>query len=117
MKRGARGETYNIGGRCESANIDTVMMVCNLLDELVPKADGASRRELITYVKDRPGHDLRYAIDCSKLENELGWAPLESFESGLRKTIRWYLDNSQWVQRVKSGEYQDWVKQHYGEQA
>ena len=116
MKRGTRGETYNIGGRCESANIDTVMMVCDLLDELVPKAGGTSRRDLITFVKDRPGHDLRYAIDCSKIEKELDWAPRESFETGLRKTIQWYLDNSNWVQRVKSGAYQDWVKQHYGQQ-
>jgi dTDP-glucose 4,6-dehydratase len=102
MKGGTRGQTYNIGGRCELANIDTVTMVCDLLDEMVPKADRTSRRDLITFVKDRPGHDLRYAIDCSKLEKELGWAPLESFETGLRKTIQWYLDNSHWVQRVKT---------------
>jgi dTDP-glucose 4,6-dehydratase len=89
-------------------------MVCDLLDEMVPKADGRSRRDLITYVKDRPGHDLRYAIDCSKLEKELGWFPVESLETGLRKTIRWYLDNSHWVQRVKSGEYQNWMREHYG---
>ena len=114
MKGGTRGQTYNIGGRCELANIDTVTMVCDLLDEMVPKADRTSRRALITFVKDRPGHDLRYAIDCSKLENELGWTPQESFETGLRKTIEWYLDNSHWVQRVISGEYQQWVRQHYG---
>jgi len=114
MKRGTRGQTYNIGGRCELANIDTVAMVCDLLDEIVPKADGRSRRDLITFVKDRPGHDLRYAIDCSKLEKELGWFPLESLETGLRKTIQWYLDNSQWVQRVKSGEYLNWMREHYG---
>jgi dTDP-glucose 4,6-dehydratase len=114
MKKGARGQTYNIGGRCELTNIDTVAMVCDLLDEMVPKADRTSRRDLITFVKDRPGHDLRYAIDCSKLEKELGWSPRESFETGLRKTIQWYLDNSCWVQRVKSGEYRDWVRQHYG---
>jgi dTDP-glucose 4,6-dehydratase len=115
MKGGIRGQTYNIGGRCELANIDTVTMMCDLLDEMVPRADRTSRRNLITFVKDRPGHDLRYAIDCSKLEKELGWAPLESFETGLRKTIQWYLDNSDWVQRVKSGEYLHWVRQHYGE--
>ncbi len=115
MKSGIRGQTYNIGGRCESANIDTVNMVCDLLDEMAPKADRTSHRDLITFVKDRPGHDLRYAIDCSKLEKELGWAPLESFETGLRKTIQWYLDNSHWVQRVKNGEYLNWVKQHYGQ--
>ena len=114
MKEGTRGQTYNIGGRCELANIDTVKMVCDLLDEMVPKADRTSRRDLITYVKDRPGHDLRYAIDCSKLEKELGWTPLESFETGLRKTIQWYLDNSHWVQRVRNGEYLNWVRQHYG---
>ena len=90
-------------------------MVCDLLDELVPKADQSSRRDLINFVKDRPGHDLRYAIDCSKLEKELGWSPRESFETGLRKTIQWYLDHSHWVQRVKSGEYLHWVRQHYGE--
>jgi dTDP-glucose 4,6-dehydratase len=114
MKRGTRGQTYNIGGRCESTNIETVTMVCDLLDEMVPKADRTSRKDLITFVKDRPGHDLRYAIDCSKLEKELGWAPIESFETGLRKTVQWYLNNSQWVHRVKSGEYLDWVRQHYG---
>ena len=115
MKGGTRGQTYNIGGRCELANIETVTMVCDLLDEMVPKTDRTSRRDLITYVKDRPGHDLRYAIDCSKLEEELGWAPLESFETGLRKTIQWYLDNSRWVQRVRNGEYLHWVRQQYGE--
>jgi dTDP-glucose 4,6-dehydratase len=115
MKDGTRGQTYNIGGRCELTNIDTVTMVCELLDEMVPKANRTSRRDLITFVKDRPGHDLRYAIDCSKLEKELGWAPVESFETGLRKTIQWYLDNSHWVQRVQNGEYLNWVRQHYGE--
>ena len=115
MKNGSRGETYNIGGRCEMANIDTVNMVCDLLDKIKPRDDQTSRRELIEFVKDRPGHDLRYAIDSSKLENELGWAPLESFESGLKQTIQWYLDSSQWVERVKSGEYRQWVEQHYKE--
>jgi dTDP-glucose 4,6-dehydratase len=115
MKGGTLGQTYNIGGRCELANIETVAMVCDLLDEMVPEADRTSRRDLITYVKDRPGHDLRYAIDCSKLEEELGWAPLETFETGLRKTIQWYLDNSRWVQRVRNGEYLHWVRQQYGE--
>lgn len=115
MKRGTRGQTYNIGGRCEMANLDTVNMLCDLLDEMVPRAGRSSRRDLITFVKDRPGHDLRYAIDCSKLENELGWTPRETFESGLRKTIQWYLDNPLWVQRVKSGEYRSWVRLHYGD--
>jgi dTDP-glucose 4,6-dehydratase len=113
MKRGSRGQTYNIGGRCELANLDTVHMLCDLLDRMLPGADQSPRRNLITFVKDRPGHDLRYAIDCSKLEKELDWAPRESFETGLKKTIQWYLDNPQWVERVKSGEYLKWVEQHY----
>jgi dTDP-glucose 4,6-dehydratase len=115
MKNGTRGQAYNIGGRCELANIDTVHMICDLIDDIRPGKKQRSRRDLIRFVKDRPGHDLRYAIDCSKLENELGWEPLESFESGLRKTIQWYLDNSQWVKRVKSGEYLKWVEEHYQE--
>ncbi|MGD9300656.1 MAG: dTDP-glucose 4,6-dehydratase [Desulfobacterales bacterium] len=115
MKNGARGETYNIGGRCELANIDTVNLVCDLVSEIQPREDQTSRRDLIRFVKDRPGHDLRYAIDCSKLEKELGWTPRESFESGLRKTIRWYLDNPGWVARVKSGEYLNWIEKHYNE--
>lgn len=113
MKNGTRGQTYNIGGRCELANIDTVNMICDLLDEMQPRKDRTSHKDLINFVKDRPGHDLRYAIDCSKLESELGWAPRESFESGLRKTIQWYVDNGQWVERVKSGEYRKWIEQQY----
>ena len=113
MQKGTHGETYNIGGRCELANIDTVNMLCDLLDEMQPRSDQSSRRDLIRFVKDRPGHDLRYAIDCSKLEKELGWSPVESFETGLRKTIQWYLDNPRWVQSVKSGEYLKWVEEHY----
>jgi dTDP-glucose 4,6-dehydratase len=113
MRGGRRGQTYNIGGRCERTNIDTVNLICDLLDKMLSRPERTSRKDLITFVKDRPGHDLRYAIDCSKLENELGWAPLESFESGLRNTIQWYLDNPKWVQRVKSGEYLNWIEQHY----
>ncbi len=113
MKSGTRGQTYNIGGRCELANIDTVNMICDLLDDMQPRKDRTSRRDLIRFVKDRPGHDLRYAIDCSKLESELNWAPRESFESGLSKTIQWYVDNAQWVDRVKSGEYRKWIEQQY----
>lgn len=113
MKRGVRGETYNIGGRCEMANIDTVNAICNVLDEIQPRADRSSRRDLISFVKDRPGHDLRYAIDCRKLETELSWAPRESFQTGLLKTIQWYLGNPQWVKRVQSGEYLKWVAEQY----
>ena len=115
MKNGTRGQTYNIGGRCELTNIDTVNTICDFLDEMQPREDFTSRQDLISFVKDRPGHDLRYAIDCSKLEKELGWVPRESFESGLKKTIQWYLDNSQWVERVKSGEYREWLEKHYKE--
>ena len=113
MQSGKQGETYNIGGRCERTNLDTVESICDLLDEMLPGNHGQARRELINFVKDRPGHDFRYAIDCAKLENELGWRPEETFETGLRKTIQWYLDNKDWVARVKSGEYLSWVKQHY----
>ena len=114
MKAGTRGETYNIGGQSELANKDLVERICDLLDEMVPQPDKPQRRELITFVKDRPGHDLRYAIDFSKLTAELGWLPDESFETGIQKTIQWYLDNRSWVERVKSGNYyQTWMKQHY----
>jgi dTDP-glucose 4,6-dehydratase len=113
MQSGKPGETYNVGGRCERTNLETVELICDQLDEMLPDDRGKTRRDLITFVKDRPGHDFRYAIDCSKLENELGWFPEETFESGLRKTIQWYLDNKNWVARVKSGEYLQWVKQHY----
>ena len=115
MNRGIPGQTYNVGGRNEMQNIAVVNVICDLLDEMVGKLPGkASRRELITYVKDRPGHDRRYAIDCSKMERELGWKPAESFETGIRKTVRWYLDHMEWVNRVRSGDYQKWIAQHYG---
>jgi dTDP-glucose 4,6-dehydratase len=114
MKSGKRGETYNIGGNCEMENTLVVEMICHILDELQPKADGKPRKELISFVKDRPGHDRRYAIDCTKLKEALGWMPEESFESGLKKTIQWYMDHQSWVERVKSGEYQAWISQHYG---
>ena len=112
MKTGQRGETYNIGGQCEMYNIDVVKMICDLLDSVKPS--DTPRQELITFVKDRPGHDLRYAIDFSKLQKELGWRPAESFETGMKKTIQWYLNNKEWVDRVKSGEYLSWIEQHYG---
>lgn len=114
MKKGKRGETYNIGGDCEMDNLVVVEMICDILDELQGEAEGKSRRDLITFVKDRPGHDRRYAIDFSKLKEALGWRPEGSFESGLRKTIQWYMDHQDWVARVKSGEYKSWVSQHYG---
>jgi dTDP-glucose 4,6-dehydratase len=110
---GRLGETYNIGGWNEKANIDIVKTVCALLDELRPSAEGSYAR-LITYVKDRPGHDRRYAIDARKIERELGWRPAETFETGIRKTVQWYLDHPDWVARVQSGAYRDWVNQQYG---
>jgi len=114
MKHGQRGETYNIGGRCEMQNLDVVHLICDLLDAVDPQSEaGGPRRELIAFVKDRPGHDQRYAIDFRKLENGLGWVPLESFNTGIEKTIRWYLQNTAWVSRVQSGEYRKWIKQHY----
>lgn len=111
------GETYNIGGHNEQKNIDVVQAICQLLDELVPnKPNNISHyADLITYVKDRPGHDLRYAIDASKIQKDLGWVPQESFETGLRKTVEWYLNHQSWVKNIQSGEYQNWVKQQYQE--
>jgi dTDP-glucose 4,6-dehydratase len=109
---GRVGETYNIGGWNEKANIDIVKTVCELLDELKPDPAGHYGR-LITYVKDRPGHDRRYAIDARKIERELGWRPAETFETGIRKTVRWYLDNTSWVANVQSGGYRDWVAANY----
>jgi dTDP-glucose 4,6-dehydratase len=114
MKRGRRGETYNIGGNSEEENIAVVHAICDILDEIIPRAGAGARRELITYVKDRPGHDWRYAIDSSKLQAELKWAPRESFHTGLRKTVLWYLENNDWISRVRSGEYLRWIDEHYG---
>ncbi|MEK7882886.1 dTDP-glucose 4,6-dehydratase [Methyloversatilis sp. NSM2] len=113
LARGRLGETYNIGGWNEKPNIDIVRTVCALLDEMKPDAAGPYER-LITYVKDRPGHDRRYAIDARKIERELGWKPAETFDTGIRKTVRWYLDNQTWVQDVLSGGYRDWVSKQYG---
>lgn len=112
LARGRLGETYNVGGWNEKTNLDVVHTLCDLLDELKPKASG-SYRDQITFVKDRPGHDRRYAIDARKLERELGWKPAETFETGLRKTVQWYLDNQAWVQDVMSGEYRNWVAKQY----
>ena len=113
MKRGEPGKTYNIGGRSEMRNIDVVRMICDLLDDIEPLPDRHSRRDLNQFVKDRPGHDLRYAIDFSKLQRELGWEPSESFQTGIRKTIVWYMENRNWVERVKSGAYRQWMEEHY----
>ena len=113
LEAGALGEVYNVGGWNEMPNIDIVRRVCGLLDELRPRADGRGYESQITYVADRPGHDRRYAIDARKLERELGWKPSETFDSGIRKTVRWYLDNPDWVAHVQSGAYRDWVKVQY----
>jgi dTDP-glucose 4,6-dehydratase len=114
MKNGTSGETYNVGGNSELKNINVVEMICDILDEKNTLSDGRSRRDLITFVKDRPGHDLRYAIDFSKLNKNLNWSPKESFETGIRDTIQWYMDNRKWVERVISGEYKKWIETHYG---
>jgi len=113
LARGRLGETYNVGGWNEKPNLDVVHTLCDMLDRLRPRTDGASYRTQITYVKDRPGHDRRYAIDASKLERELGWKPAETFETGIEKTVRWYLDNADWVEGVTSGAYRDWVSKQY----
>jgi dTDP-glucose 4,6-dehydratase len=112
LRGGRPGETYNIGGWNEKPNIEIVQTICDLVDEMAPR-NGPSRRELITYVKDRPGHDRRYAMDAGKIERELGWRPKETLESGLRKTVRWYLDNPEWVADVTSGSYRQWIATHY----
>jgi dTDP-glucose 4,6-dehydratase len=113
LEKGGVGETYNIGGWNEKANLEVVHTLCDLLDELKPREDGKSYREQITFVKDRPGHDRRYAIDATKIANELGWKPEETFESGIRKTVQWYLDNQDWVANVQSGEYKKWLTKNY----
>ncbi|MFM4704342.1 dTDP-glucose 4,6-dehydratase [Aeromonas bivalvium] len=112
---GVVGETYNIGGHNEKQNLEVVYTICDLLDEMVPKA--GSYRDQITYVTDRPGHDRRYAIDAGKMSSALNWQPQETFESGIRKTVQWYLENQQWVGNVKSGAYQSWIEQNYGERS
>ncbi|GAB4560890.1 MAG: dTDP-glucose 4,6-dehydratase [Rhizobacter sp.] len=116
LARGQLGETYNVGGWNEKPNIEIVKTVCALLDELKPDPAGSYAR-LITYVTDRPGHDRRYAIDARKLERELGWKPAETFETGIRKTVRWYLDNTEWVARVQSGAYREWVDRNYSDRS
>ena len=113
LARGQLGETYNIGGWNEKANIDVVKTICTILDDLKPRIDDKSYADQITFVKDRPGHDRRYAIDASKVERELGWRPAETFDTGLRKTVQWYLNNPEWIEGVVSGSYRDWVQKQY----
>jgi len=113
LEAGVPGEVYNVGGASEMANIDVVHTLCGILDELHPRADGRSYREQITFVKDRPGHDRRYAIDATKIATTLGWRPVETFASGIRRTVRWYLDHQDWVANITSGSYRDWVAKHY----
>ena len=113
LEAGRLGETYNVGGWNEKPNIEIVRTVCALLDELRPRADGQSYATQITHVTDRPGHDRRYAIDACKLERELGWKPAETFETGIRKTVQWYLAHPEWVQNVQSGAYREWIGQNY----
>ena len=113
LEAGQLGETYNVGGWNEKANLDVVHTLCRILDELQPRPDGLSYAEQITFVTDRPGHDRRYAIDAGKLERELGWKPAETFETGIRKTVDWYLEHQDWVQNVLSGDYQSWLEKNY----
>jgi dTDP-glucose 4,6-dehydratase len=117
LEKGRLAEVYNIGGWNEKANLDIVYTVCALLDELRPRPDGKSYREQIAFVTDRPGHDRRYAIDARKIERELGWKPVETFATGIRKTVQWYLDNQDWVTHVQSGDYRHWVEKNYAERA
>ena len=115
LARGRVGETYNIGGNSERKNLDVVAAICDLVDELRPDAQLGPRRKLITFVGDRPGHDLRYAINASKIAQELRWKPALQFEDGLRKTVAWYLEHGSWIESVRTGAYRDWIKQNYEE--
>ena len=115
LERGQPGETYNIGGENQRTNLEVVTAICALLDEFVPESRFRPHRQLLRYVQDRPGHDRRYAIDARKIERELGWRPAESFETGLRKTVRWYLDNAAWVENVTSGAYRQWEERNYAQ--
>jgi dTDP-glucose 4,6-dehydratase len=113
LEKGELGQTYNIGGCNEKANLEVVNTICDLLDEKKPKSDKSSYKSQITFVSDRPGHDKRYAMDASKIEKELGWRPAQTFESGMKKTVEWYLENTQWTENVTSGAYREWVKKQY----
>ena len=113
LDKGRLGETYNIGGWNEKSNLEVVKAICSILDELKPRVDGESYSSQITFVEDRPGHDRRYAIDATKIERELGWQPIETFDTGIRKTVHWYLDNSAWVDGVLTGAYRDWLQKQY----
>ena len=115
LEKGLAGETYNIGGHSERKNLEVVNTICDLVDDICPNAGLGSRRNLLTFVTDRPGHDRRYAIDASKIERELGWRPAEGFESGLRKTVLWYIDNLEWIESVRTGAYLDWIRKNYTE--
>jgi dTDP-glucose 4,6-dehydratase len=117
LEAGRLGQTYNIGGWNEQPNIGIVRKVCELLDQWQPRADGKGYETQMTFVADRPGHDRRYAIDARKIESELGWKPAETFETGIAKTVRWYLDNQGWVANVQSGAYRDWIQAQYGSSA
>jgi dTDP-glucose 4,6-dehydratase len=114
LEAGKLGDTYNVGGWNEKANLDIVRTICGLLDNLKPRADGKPYADQIAFVTDRPGHDRRYAIDARKIERDLGWKPAESFDTGIAKTVAWYLANQDWVANVQSGGYRDWVKTQYG---
>ena len=114
LAEGRLGETYTVGGDNQRSNLEVVLAICTLLDEMVPQSAFRPHKQLLTYVQDRPGHDRRYAIDARKIERELGWTPAESFETGLRKTVRWYLDNTKWLERVTSGAYREWEATNYG---
>ena len=115
LERGRPGETYNIGGNCERTNIEVVRAICDFIDELRPNPKLGPRRELVKFVQDRPGHDRRYAIDATKIGRELGWSPSVKFETGIKRTIAWYLDNSDWVENVRTGAYREWIRKNYEE--